>query len=134
MASEFLKKKAQEQRTEREKKYGDVYLAANNPAYVYLKTYGDGKTGKEANKAVKGASSGKETIERSTDALLRNNPGYVYLQKAGGGKTITKGSDALTLGKTSKTKSEQKAGQIHALGAGDMTIPRALTTRSMPPF
>ncbi len=52
------------------KKYQDRYsngtadaLIANNPAYVYSKAYGDGKTGTAANKPVKGTATPRSRFE-----------------------------------------------------------------------
>lgn len=84
------------------KKYQERYsngtadaLVANNPAYVYTKAYGDGKTGAAANKVIKGAASAKDAIAASNDAITRNNPAYSYLQREGA-TTVTRGSDAIT--------------------------------------
>ena len=70
-------------------------LMANNPAYVYTKAYGDGKTGAAANKVIKGAASARDAIAASDDAITRNNPAYSYLQREGA-TTVTRGSDAIT--------------------------------------
>lgn len=106
MASDFLKNKAKKQKEEYREKYNAAVkqreartqakgLMANNPGYVYSKTYGDGTTGAAANKVIKGAASAKDAIAASNDAITRNNPAYSYLQREGA-TTVTRGSDAIT--------------------------------------
>lgn len=105
MASDFLKNKAKKQKEEYREKYNAAVkqreartqakgLMANNPGYVYSKTYGDGTTGAAANKVIKGAASAKDAIAASNDAITRNNPAYSYLQREGA-TTVTRGSDAI---------------------------------------
>lgn len=105
MASEFLEKKIKKQKEEYREKYNAAVkqreariqakgLMANNPGYVYSKTYGDGTTGAAANKVIKGAASARDAISASDDAITRNNPAYSYLQREGA-TTVTRGSDAI---------------------------------------
>ncbi len=106
MASDFLKNKAKKQKEEYQEKYNAAVkqreariqakgLMANNPGYVYSKTYGDGTTGTAANKVIKGAANARDAIADSNDAITRNNPAYSYLQREGA-TTVTRGSDAIT--------------------------------------
>ena len=106
MASDFLKNKAKKQKEEYREKYNAAVkqreartqakgLMANNPGYVYSKTYGDGTTGTAANKVIKGAANARDAIAASNDAITRNNPAYSYLQREGA-TTVTRGSDAIT--------------------------------------
>lgn len=74
MASDFLKNKAKKQKEEHREKYNaavkqreariqETGLMANNPAYVYTKAYGDGKTGAAANRPVKGTATPRSRFE-----------------------------------------------------------------------
>ena len=74
MASDFLKNKAKKQKEEYREKYNAAVkqreartqakgLMANNPGYVYSKTYGDGAIGAAANKVIKGAATPRSRFE-----------------------------------------------------------------------